>query len=94
MNITLHIDRLVLDGLPVQFLDGALLQVAVEKELRWLFAENGIPRDLQGGGNQAHMLAPTLRLDASPDAKVLGAQIGSGVYSVFAGMNQKEQGNG
>ena len=31
MNITLHIDRLVLDGLPVQFQDGALLQAAVEK---------------------------------------------------------------
>ena len=38
MNITIHIERLVLDGLPVRSHDARFVQAAIEAELAQLFA--------------------------------------------------------
>jgi hypothetical protein len=94
MSIRIHIERLILDGLPVQPRDGALFQAAVEAELSRLVTLSGIPSDFQTGGNQARIDAPALQLMSSPDAKVLGAQVGEGIYGAFAGLNQRGQGHG
>ena len=74
MNITLHIERLVLDGLLMEARDNAQVQAAVETELVRLLSESGIPAGLQGGFNQAGILAPVLRLNPSPNARAIGAQ--------------------
>ena len=42
MNIKLHIERLVLDGLPVTRSQGPLVQAAMEAELARLMAEGGL----------------------------------------------------
>jgi hypothetical protein len=94
MSISIHIERLILDGLPLQPRDGELLQAAVEAELSRLFIEGGIPSDLKNGGDQARIIAPALRLTPSPDAKATGAQIGGGIYSALAGANNGGQGHG
>ncbi len=89
MNINLHIERLILDGLPVEARDSALVQAAVEAELGRLLSERGIPSDLQTDVNQARIPAPTLRLNSSFHAKEIGTQIGAGIYSAFEGLNHE-----
>lgn len=42
MNFNVHIERLVLDGLPVTSSDGSIIQVAVETELARLLAGQGL----------------------------------------------------
>ena len=59
MNIRLHIDRLVLDGLPVGAHDGRLVQAAVEAELSRLLAV-GIAPDVFGQG----FAVPSVRAEA------------------------------
>ncbi len=84
MNINLRIELLIIDGLRGA-LDGALIQAAVEAELGRRLSQRGIPKDLQTGANRDRLLATTFRLDPSPDARGLGAQVGAGVYSAIAG---------
>ena len=42
MNINVHIERLILDGLPVKGSDGSIIQAAVETELSRLLGEQGL----------------------------------------------------
>ena len=89
MNITLHIERLVLDGLRMEARDSAQVQATVEAELVRLLSESGIPAGLQAGFNQARIPAPVLRLNSSPNAREIGAQISEGIYGAFAGLSHK-----
>ena len=41
-NIHLHIERLILDGLPIERAQGPHVQAAVEAELARLLTENGL----------------------------------------------------
>ena len=50
MNIHVHIERLVLDGLPVAPGRGDLVREAVEAELTRLLAEGGLVPGLTSGG--------------------------------------------
>ncbi len=88
MNIHLHIDRLVLDGLDIAPHQRHVLQAAVEAELSRLLGESGISTDFQRAGNPARILAPAFHMKSSPDAKVLGAQIGAGVYTAITGLDR------
>jgi hypothetical protein len=89
VNINVHIERLILDGLPVEACDSALVRAAVEAKLVRLLSERGIPSDLQTGVNKARILAPPLRLNSSTHAKEVGTQIGAGIYSAFAGLKHE-----
>ena len=44
MNINLHIERLVLDGLPLTASHAAEIRSAIESELAHRLAEEGLPR--------------------------------------------------
>ena len=50
MKIRIHIERLVLDGLPVTAAQGPLVQEALQRELARVMAEGGLSRELRGGG--------------------------------------------
>ena len=56
MNITLHIERLVLDGIPVPRTQSGRVRAAVEHELTRLLASGGLARELRSG-----FTAPSLR---------------------------------
>ena len=90
MNVTLHIEQLVLDGLPTAAHDSVQIQAVVEAELVRLLSESGIPAGLQAGLNQAHISAPALRLNSSPQAREIGAQISAGIYGAFAGLSHEK----
>ena len=89
MNIKVHIERLVLDGLRMEARDSAQVQATVEAELVRLLSESGIPAGLQAGFNQARIHAPVAQLNSSPHAREIGAQISKGIYGAFAGLSQK-----
>ncbi len=80
MNIELHIERLVLDGLPIEHSQGPLVQAAVEAELTRLLAENGLASQLQSGGALPHLNANAIQLPPGGRPAQLGQQIAQSVY--------------
>jgi hypothetical protein len=80
MEIQLHIERLILEGLPVTRAQGALVQAAVEAELTRLLAERGLSQALQSGGAVPSLRARAIQLGPDGQLAQLGAQIGQAVY--------------
>jgi hypothetical protein len=80
MNISLHIERLILDGIAVPPGEGPRLQAAVEAELGRLLAEGGLSPALLGGGAVPLLRASEVQLvnDGTPGR--LGTQIARSVY--------------
>jgi hypothetical protein len=80
VNINLHIERLVLDGLNIGPEQGAQVKTAVEAELSRLLTEGGLASGLQGGGalNQVRSSGIQLANDRNPAG--LGKQIAGAVY--------------
>ena len=80
MNINLHIDRLVLDGLPIEHRQGPLLKAAVEAELSRLLTADGLANSLMTGGATPSVPAPGIQLANESSPQQLGEQIGRAVY--------------
>ncbi len=81
MNINVHIERLILDGLPVTARQGASVQAAVEAELTRLLAEGGLAADVQPGGALRSVLADDIRVTMGNHPTLLGQLIAQSVYS-------------
>ncbi len=82
--IKVHIERLVLDGLPVTRAQGPLVQAAVEAELSRLLGEGGLGLELAAGG-----AVPSVRADGINSVGKSPAQIGRQIArSVYGGMNR------
>jgi len=79
MNIRLHIDRLVLEGLPVTRSQGPLVQAAVEAELSRLMSEGGLAQELASGGAVPSVPADGINLAGGSPANI-GRQIARAVY--------------
>jgi len=80
MNIDVHIERLILDGLPMSQTQGPIVQAAVETELSRLLAERGLAANLQSGS-----ALPSVRVEAIPPINGIapgqvGQQIARAVY--------------
>jgi hypothetical protein len=81
MNINVHIERLILDGLPVDGRQGSVLQVGVEAELVRLLGEKGLPaisatmvERLSGG---------MIQLTGKSQPAYLGQQIAQSIYTAM-----------
>jgi hypothetical protein len=89
MNVRLHIDRLVLDGIDLAGIDIAAdrprLKAAIEQELARLIGAGGISPELAGGVALPSVRAQQIAL--APDAKPaqLGAAIAGAVYGGVGG---------
>jgi hypothetical protein len=78
LNINLHIERLILDGLPVKSSQGVLVQAGVEAELARLLAA----RTLSVNGDALPIVHGTvLQLNPQISPRELGKQIGRSVYA-------------
>ena len=75
MNINLHIEKLVLEGLPVGAQDGPLVQAAVQQELARLLGQSGLALR----GSVPALRGETIRM-AGGGAEQLGAQIAQAVH--------------
>ncbi|HEY8204608.1 MAG TPA: hypothetical protein VIF81_07775 [Pyrinomonadaceae bacterium] len=79
MKINLHIERLVISGLPIARQQGPLIQRAVELELaRLLSGSNSL--DNSGGGATPVVRAPGFDVGSQVNPANLGRQIAESVY--------------
>jgi hypothetical protein len=85
MNINIHIERLVLDGLPIARHQGPLVQAAVEAELARLLAADGLEVNLLTGGALSHVQAGSIQLARDGNPGQLGQQIAQTVYGGIGG---------
>ncbi len=81
MHINLHIERLILDGLPIDRGQASRVQLAVEVELTRLLVEKGLASDLQAGGAVPSVRADAIQLTAGSNPARMGTQIAQSVYS-------------
>lgn len=80
MNINLHIERLVLDGLSIERHHGPLVKAAVEAELSRLLTAYGLANGLMLGGAMPSLPAHNIRMAENSNPAKLGQQIGRAVY--------------
>lgn len=79
MKINLHIERLVLDGLPIERKDGDAVKTAVEAELARLLNEGGVSGELAQGAAVPVVNGGQIKIGGS-DPKLTGRQIARAVY--------------
>jgi len=80
MKINLHIERLVLEGLPLSRAQGPLVQRAVELELARLFGGGLIATGLRSGGTIPHAAGNPLQFLREASPRQLGTQVAQSVY--------------
>ena len=80
MNITLHIERLIVEGLDLPQRQRGALQAALEAELGRLLAQGEIGTHLAQGGAVPRLAAPAIQLPTNTDPTVLGTSIAQAVY--------------
>ena len=80
MNITVHIERLILDGIAVSHHHRPLVQAAMEKELARLLALDGLSIDFQQSHVQQRIQAGVLEVKDTDEPAVLGRNIARAVY--------------
>jgi hypothetical protein len=83
MKIDLHIERLVLEGLPLTASQGPSVQAAVESELVHLLGMGDLWRQLRAGGAVPHLQGTKLKLTAETCPEMIGRQI---AHSVCGGI--------
>ena len=82
-SITIHIERLILDGLPISPIrtyQRRTLQAAFEAELTQLIMNGELAFDLQTGGIRKQLPAGVLALDADEPVETLGKKLAQAVY--------------
>jgi hypothetical protein len=79
MKIRVHIERLVLDGLPVTSLTAIPLKVAVERELAQSLEHGGLSHELRGGVALPNLSAAMV-ITPSDRPRDLGCKIARAIY--------------
>ena len=80
MNINLHIEELVLDGIDITPEQRSQLAIALRSELARLIATEGVTPSLQMGGWCDQLSAGNLHYSLSQSPKVMGQRIAQSVY--------------
>jgi hypothetical protein len=80
MKIYLHIDRLALDGVPLQRTQSGQVRAAVEQELARLLVSGGLSQDLMSGGAVPSLRAGSVRIQKQGSAAALGQDIARAVH--------------
>jgi hypothetical protein len=80
MNITVHIERLILDGIVLPHRHRPVVQAAMEEELARLLARDGLSIDFQQSHVQQRVLAGVLEVNDTDEPVVLGRNIARAVY--------------
>jgi hypothetical protein len=80
MNIQIHIERLILDGLPLERRQGPLVRAAIEAELLRLLTVHGLAPELRAGGAMPSVRARTIQHSSASEPTLLGREIASAVF--------------
>ena len=81
MKINVHIERLILDGLPVRDDQAPSVRAAVESELTRLIAAGGLSHEARSGGAVPALRGGNIQVDKAGPPAGLGKQIAGAVYS-------------
>lgn len=85
MNISVHIERLILDGLTIPPGQPGLLQATIEAELSQSLAADGLASGLLTGGAMPYIRGGNVQLTSQASPFDLGQQIAQAIYG---GLNQ------
>lgn len=80
MNVRLHIERLVLEGIAVSHADRPRLQATIERELQRLIGESGVSGGLSSAGAVPSIRGEDMRVDATEGPAELGRHIAGALY--------------
>jgi hypothetical protein len=87
MRIDVHIERLVLEGLPVTSVDGPRVRAAMEGEIGRLLGATGLSRSFATGGAVPHIKAPNISLSSRERPDAIGRAV---ARSVQRGIGENE----
>lgn len=80
MNMSIHIERLILDGLSLPYRDRSRLQAAVEEELaRWLVS-GSLAVDLRSPGMLSRVTGGVVEVNGEEEPGLLGKRIAQAIY--------------
>jgi hypothetical protein len=85
VRISLHIESLVLDGVPLARGQQPCLQAAVIEALTRRLGDGAFAAQLAVGGGRDVVQAAPIRVGARPDARVLGTQIAASIHAGLGG---------
>ncbi|MGH9906427.1 MAG: hypothetical protein ACRD8U_12695 [Pyrinomonadaceae bacterium] len=80
MRINLHIDRLVLDGLPVTGAQGTAVQLAIQTELGNLLATHGLGSERPTAQTLPYASGEAIQLIRDAGPRQVGTQIAKSVH--------------
>jgi hypothetical protein len=80
VKVRLHIERLILDGLPVSGDQAPSVRAAVETELARLIADGGLSHEVRSGGAVPGLRGGDIRIEQASRPARLGKQIAGAVY--------------
>lgn len=80
MNINLHIERLVLDGIDIAPGQRHLVQAGIAAELTRMLVESGLSPSLASGANLSRVSANRIQINEGNKPAQLGKQIAQSVY--------------
>jgi len=80
-DVELHIERLILDGVPIGSGDAAIVQSVVEAELARLISAEGLSSSVLSGGAHSVLRGSTVRASAATGPREWGTQIARAVHS-------------
>ena len=84
MNVNLHIEKLILDGIDLSPQERSQLDIAMRAELTRLIAAEGINSSLQGGGTYDRLAAGNVQFSPGQSPDVMGQHIAQSVYRGIA----------
>lgn len=87
MNV--HIERLILEGLPVNIRQGPQIRSAIQRELARLLAAHGLSDELRGGIAVPGVRAGAIQLGPENQPAKLGHSIAQAVHNGIGRPQQK-----
>jgi hypothetical protein len=84
MKVNLHIERLILEGLPIERTQGPAVKAALEAELSRLISERGISSGLMATGAVPSVSADSIQTARGAAPANIGRQIARSVYGGIA----------
>ena len=84
-RLIVHIERLVLEGLPLRSADGPLIQAALEAELTRLLTVRGLAPELAAGGATASLSPAAIGNPVRREPSALGSQVAHALGGVLGG---------
>jgi hypothetical protein len=80
VKITVHIERLILDGVTMPHRQRPQVQAALEEELARLIATDGLGVDLQTSGSLPRVNGGEIQLEGDVEPGLLGKRIARAVF--------------